>query len=209
MKIAIDIDDCISNTTEVDFATCWEYNKKLNPNDNKKYVNDYHNAPTIFGFTKQQNTDFYMYQREMCVSQDLIKPKVFSDKIINKLYKNGHDIIILSKREDKHWGDALVEAKKWLKKYGINYTQCVVNCGNKGVFCKKNDIDLLIDDNLKWIKQCNDKGIKTITFNNNYNLKYYPKNLRNYKNNLNQYASCWIEVLEIIKTLSKDKLEGK
>ena len=33
MKVAIYVDDCISNTCEIDFATCWEYNQKLNSND--------------------------------------------------------------------------------------------------------------------------------------------------------------------------------
>ena len=209
MKIAIDVDDCISNTAEVDFATCWKYNKIINPNDNKEYVNDYHNAPTIFGFTKQQDDDFYIFQRKLCVEQDLIKPKIFSDKIINKLLNNGHDITILTSRGDKYWGNALQETKKWLNKYGIKYTRCVANSGNKGDYCLENNIDLMIDDNLKYIKQCNDKGIKTITFNNNYNQKYYPEELRNYQSTLNQYASCWIEVCEIVNKLSKEKLEDK
>lgn len=206
MRIAIDVDDCISNTAEVDFVTCWEYNKRINPNDKKKYVSGYHNAPTIFGFTKQQDDEFYIYQRKLCIEQDLIKPKIFADKIIGKLLSDGNEIIILTSRGDKYWGDALSETKKWLDRYGIKYTQCVANSGNKGEFCKKNKIDLMIDDNLKYIKQCNDMGIMTITFDNNYDQSYYPEELKNFESPLNQFASCWSEAYEIINDLSKQSI---
>ena len=83
--------------------------------------------------------------------------------------------------------------------------KCITNCENKGLHCLQNHIDVLIDDNLKNIKQCNDLGVKTITFNNNYNEKYYPNELKNYKNNLNIYASCWTEVYEKIGEIIKEK----
>ena len=35
MKIAIDMDDCITNTQELDFACAWNYNKLHHPNDEK------------------------------------------------------------------------------------------------------------------------------------------------------------------------------
>lgn len=207
MKIAIDVDDCISNTAEVDFATCYEYSKKLTPNGKlyKHYVNDFHNAPTIFGLTKEQDDDFYIKQRKQCVEQDLIKPKVFAVKYINQLLQDGHEVIILTSRGDMYWGDALTETKKWFAKYGINYTQLIANISNKGEFCKKNKIDLMIDDNLKYIKQCNDVGIRSITFDNNYNPKYYTEELRNYSSPLNCYASCWNEVYDKIKVLDLTK----
>ncbi len=205
MNIAIDVDDCLSNTAEVDFETCWEYYKKLNKDTSKNFVNDYHNAPTIFGLTQEQGDTFYKEQRKLCIKDDLIKPKVFANKIIDKLITNGHNIIIISHRGDEFWGDAMKETKKWLTKYDIHYMKCITNCENKGLHCLQNHIDVLIDDNLKNIKQCNDLGVKTITFNNNYNEKYYPNELKNYKNNLNIYASCWTEVYEKIGEIIKEK----
>ncbi len=207
MKIAIDVDDCISNTAEVDFVTCYEYNKALHPDDNKNYVNEYHNAPTIFGLTKEQDDDFYIHQRKLCIEEDLIKPKVFADKIIAKLIRDGHDVTILTSRGDLYWGNALEETKKWLNKYNIPYTRCVANSGDKGKYCAENNIDIMIDDNLKYIKQCNMVGIRTITFNNNYNPKYYPEELRHYQNDLNTYASSWSEVSDKVDLISKIKEE--
>ncbi len=201
MKIAIDVDDCISNTSEVDFATCYEYYKKLHPENRTNFINSYHNAPTIFGLTKEQDDDFYIHQRKQCVEEDLIQPKVFAQKIINTLLEDGHEIIILTSRGDLYWGDALKETKNWLDRHGIHYTECIANSGNKGEFCSLNNIDLMIDDNLKYIKQCNDFGVRTITFNNNYDLKYYPAELRSYDSDLNGMASCWPEVYEVIKNI--------
>ena len=36
-RIAIDLDNTISNTIEVDYAMCWEYNQMINPSDNEFY----------------------------------------------------------------------------------------------------------------------------------------------------------------------------
>ena len=199
MRIAIDIDDCITNTSEVDFELCYEYNKKLHPKDNKNYINNYHNAPTIFGFTKQQDDEFYILERKLCVEQDLIKPKVFAGKIIDKLLSDGHEIILVTGRSDFYWGTATLYTKQWLEKYNIHYTKLVTNMTNKGGFCKNNNVDVLIDDSLKYIKQCNDLNVNTITFNNNYSKKYDSPELQNYSHPLNIYSSCWFEVYDRVQ----------
>lgn len=193
MRIAIDVDDCISNTVEVDFATCWEYNQKLHPEDDKLYYNNYHNAPTIFGFTKQEDDEFYIQQRQQVVVEGLITPKVFAAKVIDKLLKDGHEITILTGRSDMYWGNALEETKNWLDKYQIRYTRVVANNVNKGEYCLGNDIDVMLEDNPKYAKQVNDVGINTILLLANYN--------KDYKNDLNYFACCWPEVYKIINKL--------
>lgn len=193
MKIAIDVDDCISNTIEVDFAFSYRENKKMNPDDNKLYVNNYHNAPTIFGFTPKQDDDFFAMERKICIDEDLIKPKVYSQNIINKLFDEGNEIVILTSRSDKCWGDAQKQTIAWLTKYGFKFSKCLSNVSSKGIWCKENGVDLLIDDNPKYLKQANDEKIKTITFYACYNADY--------KNELNVFANCWFEVYDKIKEI--------
>ena len=196
MRIAIDIDDCITNTSEVEFELCYKYNKQLYPEDTKNYINNHYNKTTIFGFTKQQEDEFYVQAMELFIEQDLIKPKVFSKKIIDQLLSDGHEIILLTGRSDFYWGTATLYTKQWLEKYNIHYTKLVTAMTNKGEFCKNNNVDVLIDDSLKYIKQCNDLNVNTITFNNNYSKKYDSPELQNYSHPLNIYSSCWFEVYD-------------
>lgn len=193
MKIAIDVDDCISNTVEVDFAFCYLENKKINPNDEKLYINNYHNAPTIFGFTPEQDDAFFEKERKICIEEDLIKPKVYASNVINRLYDDGNEIIILTSRSDKCWGNAEKETMNWLNKYKIKFSKCLANVSNKGKWCKDNNVDIMIDDNQKYLKQANDQNIKTITLYAVYNADY--------DNKLNQFASCWFEVYDKINEL--------
>lgn len=194
MKIAIDVDDCISNTVEVDFATCWEYNQMLHPDDNNLYESNYHNAPTIFGFDKATDDAFYIQQRKLVVKENLIQPKVFAARVINQFIEDGHDVTILTSRGDLYWGNALLETEKWLKKHGIHYTRCVANSGSKGEYCKANKIDVMLEDNPKYAKQVNDEGIRTILLLANYN--------KDYKHPLNKFASCWPEVYKKVKEIA-------
>lgn len=48
------------------------------------------------------------------------------------------------------------------KKYSFKFDKLVVNCLNKGIFCKENNISLLIEDNFNHAQSVNDLGIKTI-----------------------------------------------
>ena len=199
MRIAIDVDDCISNTMEVDFACAWEYNKKLNPNDDKLYFANHNNPPTIFGFSKEVDDEFYIEERKRTVDENLIHPKVFAAKAINKLLSEGHEVFIVTARSDFSWGDALALTEKWLKKADIKYTKCVANVENKGVYCKENNIDIMIEDNTKFAKQINDLSIKTILLLAEYNKKY--------EHELNVFASCWPEIYDKIQCMKKNKIK--
>lgn len=186
MRIAIDFDDCISNTIEVDFATCFMYNKKLNPKDNKIYRANWHNAPTIFGFTKEQDDEFYKWQRKEVVKNGWITPKFYVKEVIDFLLSQGHEIIILTSRGDQYWGDAEKETRNWLDKYEIGYVSIVANCQDKGKFCKINNIDVLIEDNQIQASRANDVEVYTIMMLQEFN--------KDYSNKLNKFASCWPEV---------------
>lgn len=194
MKIAIDVDDCICNSLEWDFACAWYYNKKNHPDDKNFYYTIFHSAPEIFKFSSFETEKFYTQQRKFLIEKKLLYPKPFVKEVLDNLLKNGDEIYILTSREDKYWNnDAKRETQKWLKKYKINYTSLIANCLEKGLKCAELKVDLLIDDNPKYIQQVNAQGIRTIILSAPYNLKY--------KNILNTHASCWPEVYQIIQDL--------
>lgn len=194
MRIALDVDDCITNTLEWDFACAWEFNRSHHPEDNNFYYTIHHTAPEIFKFTPDESREFYIKQRKFLIDKRLLFPKPFVKEVIDKLLQEGHEIFILTSREDTYWnGDAQGETKKWLKKYKIGYTDLFANCVEKGLKCAELKVDLLIDDNQKFAQQVNAQGIRSIILSAPYNLKY--------KNVLSTHASCWPEVYYIIQDL--------
>ncbi len=202
MRIALDVDDCITNTLEWDFACAWEYNRLHHPEDKKFYYAIHHSAPEIFNFSEQEYKDFYVNQRKQLIEKRWLYPKPFVKEVVDKLLKEGHEIFILTSREDYYWkGNALNETRKWLKKYKIGYTDLFANCTDKGLKCAELKVDLLIDDNPKYARQVNSQGIRTIILSAPYNLKY--------QNVLSTHASCWPEVYYIVKDLSQVLQEYK
>lgn len=194
MKIAIDMDDCITNTQELDFACAWNYNKQNHPNDEKFHYGINHDATKIFKFTNEEKYSFYIKQRKYIIKNKLIDPKPFVKEVINQLLHDGHEIYIVTSREDEYWnGNAKRETEKWLKKHGIKFTKLFVNCLDKGAKCAELGVHILVDDNQKYARQVNSQGIRTIVFTAPYN--------KNYKNILSTHASCWPEVYYIIKGL--------
>lgn len=114
MRIAIDIDDCLTNTCEVDFATCYIWNRQHHPEDKKQRLPINHNAPTIFEYSKEEDDAFYIYQRKLVIEQDLIKPKIYAREILQKLLDEGHEIYIVTGRGDLYWEILIMKAKSGL-----------------------------------------------------------------------------------------------
>lgn len=191
IKIAIDIDDCICNTLDTDFTYGYYYAKRNNLfNEEIDYDNQYFFVPKTFNMDKNQELDFFQTEKQIIMDNMLMFPFAFAKDVINTLYTQC-EITILSSREDIYWNNKTYQyAKKWLKKYNFKYDKLVVNCLNKGIFCKENNISLLIEDNFNHAQSVNDLGIKTILLKKSYN--------KNYANNLNKFALNWLHVFDII-----------
>lgn len=191
IKIAIDIDDCICNTLDTDFTYGYYYAKRNNLfNEEIDYDNQYFFVPKTFNMDKNQELDFFQTEKQIIMDNMLMFPFAFAKDVINTLYTQC-EITILSSREDIYWNNKTYQyAKKWLKKYNFKYDKLVVNCLNKGIFCKENNISLLIEDNFNHAQSVNDLGIKTILLKKSYN--------KNYANNLNKFAFNWLHVFDII-----------
>lgn len=101
----------------------------------------------------EQTLDFFVNEKKLITKNMLTYPFMFSKEVINTLYKHCQ-IIILSSREDKYWNNkTYIFAKKWLKKYKFKFDMIKVNCIDKAGFCKNNNIDIMIEDNLEYVKK--------------------------------------------------------
>lgn len=191
MKIAIDIDDTICNTMNCDFNFGYLYNKSLKINDNKLYIQNENIVAKTFGFTDEQEHEFFMQQKKYIMRNNSMYPLFFSPEVINRLGSEGYEIVILTARNSIFWnGNAKKWAKKWLRKNGIKYASLVTDINDKSKYCLENDISLLIEDSVEHISKANIDGIKTIMLSQPYNVNYFHK--------LNKTASCWAEIYFLI-----------
>lgn len=82
--------------------------------------------------------------------------------VINKICESGNQVVFLSNRPNIRFLNNVV--MEWLEQNKVQYDFVVVNCGNKAEFCKKHNIELLIDDSVKNCREASKAGIKTILF---------------------------------------------
>ena len=152
MNIGIDIDDTITNSSDVFVKYAQIYNETKNINyEINKYEIDKNKA---FGWSKLNENEFQKKYLEKILTE--AKPLDDSVKIINKLFNIGCNIFFISSRKDSEVNNVYDLTIKWLKKYNIKYTKLIVNSMNKLNDCISNDIDIFIDDNYENCKLIND-----------------------------------------------------
>ena len=165
MRIGIDIDDTIVNTSEM----CINYVKKLD----KKYgenikdiITDNIKNPVVTLFY-----DNYLY--------DVIahaKLKEDAVKVINELYRD-NEIYFITARSERFIKDVDNMTKNLLDSYNIKYNKIITGAGKKAELCVENNIDLLIDDSIKHCTNLSNIGIDTLLFNS-INNKDIETNLK-------------------------------
>ncbi len=186
IKIGIDIDDCVCNTLEMDYACAYYIMKNNLPKEIDKF---YYDVAKSF---KMENGDFfYIKEKEYIMKHNSMYPKVFVKEVIRNLRRKGFKIVIITARLDKYWkGNAKLYLKRWLNKFNIQYDDIYTNISNKGEFCKNNKIDCLIEDSCENVKLANKNGIRSILIKTSYNEHYGHK--------LNEFAESWIEVYSLL-----------
>ena len=187
MKIGLDIDDTLTNTKEQQIIYWQEY---VTNHPKKGY--DTNLPTTINDFGDEYVQTFWdTYREELSFNPSF---KVNAAKIITKLRKEGHIICIVTSRPDEKYQNLHQRLKEWFAENNIPIDIIYTNIRDKGSFCKDNNIDLFIDDDLKHIIKANSYNIKTILFNQN-----------------NKYdglqSTNWLELYKIIKKIEKEELD--
>ena len=180
MRIGIDIDDTIVNTSEM----CINYVKKLD----KKYgenikdiITDNIKNPVVTLFY-----DNYLY--------DVIahaKLKEDAVKVINELYRD-NEIYFITARSERFIKDVDNMTKNLLDSYNIKYNKIITGAGKKAELCVENNIDLLIDDSIKHCTNLSNIGIDTLLFNsiNNKDIETNLKRVYNW-NEVYDYVNLY------------------
>ena len=170
MNIGIDIDNTITEVQEKLNNAAYEYAIKLGKNikNSKNPFEDIKNNGDTYKKKFQFSYDELKYFLKN-IQEEIInkaKPRDNAVEIINRLRKEGHKIIIITARDSEFHDDPYKLSKSWLDKNNIEYDELVVNAREKASICKKEEIDLFIDDQLNNCIDIEKEGIQTIRISN-------------------------------------------
>ena len=155
MRIGIDIDDTICNTSELVHKKIEEYAKKLKINP-LEIMND--------EYLKQ---DFFnKYLDDIYTRVEVKKGAV---EVLKSLKSKGHKIYIITARNNntsKKVKDVETITREWFDRNGIVIDEMIIDAygDGKASACKKHLIDIMIEDNPYNYKKIISTGTKCLLF---------------------------------------------
>ena len=172
MKIGIDIDNCISNFNDTLLEEYLKHDKELRNtgiiNEKSEYL-----RKGMFDWTEEEEKSFYNKNIESFAKK--LKPIKDSVYYIKKLKEDGHQIYIITGRNNGEYTDPYQLTEEWLNKYDIIYDKLIFtdayNKHEKTEICLENNIDLMIEDSTSISLDLIKHGIKVFTMNTIYNQK--------------------------------------
>ncbi len=177
MRIGVDIDGVLNDIGQWHYSCghkfCIENNidRGFNP---YKYLME-----EQFMITEEENYKFWReYIFDLMVS---IPPRPYAAKVLHLLKEMGHEIIILSARDNKYLTNQYENTmnfyvEEWLNKNNIPYDEIIAGPGDKKEKCIKNKIDIMIEDKENNVLKISDI-IPVLCFDAPYNLKVNKKNV--------------------------------
>lgn len=160
MRIAIDIDDTITQTKELQ-RTFWKEYVRLNPNPN--YTSRIPENINRFG-DPYIDTFWDTYRNKMFFPK--VKKNV--DHVLNVLTNLGDTIYIVTSRPEEKYEDLVKRLAHSFEINNINYNYICPGVKNKGLYMYEHNIDLLIDDDIINVESAREYGRDAILFNDSY-----------------------------------------
>lgn len=196
MNIGIDIDDTITNSSDVFIKYARMYNKIHNISYKiNAFELDQNKA---FGWSSENQKEFVSLYLKQILKEASPKQNVI--ETLRTIKKLGCNIILITARKDSEVSGMYDFTKKWLIDHNIIFDKLIVNCDDKLEKCIDNNIKLFIDDNYFTCKKiCDCTKIKVLMYETNYNKEYSNLDLKKVQN--------WKEILNIIiDYLNKEKI---
>lgn len=166
MKIGIDIDDVITNTSE----KIEEYVLK----DSNKQKLQEHMKEIMKGNPSDPEVKEFGMKNYVRVFQE-VKAKENASRVIRNLLDKGNEIYLITARGEnfEFFKGSEEITKKFLEDNNIKYTKIIFNAINKAKMCVENQIDIMIDDSIEHCEDVKNVGIKSILFTSNVNKRTY------------------------------------
>lgn len=193
MRIGIDIDNTITDIENQLNEAAYNYAKQLGKEIDKNIKvedskNDGNVYQKIYKFTYEELKHFLGDIQEEITNNAIPRPGAV--EAIKKLREEGHEIYIITARDNEFHEDPYMLSKNWLDNNSIEYDKLIVNVREKAPLCKNEKIDIFIDDQLNNCLEVSKEGIKTIRF---------TTDTTGYENMVN--INSWDRVYQYIKKM--------
>lgn len=202
MVIGIDIDDTLTNTSELLLAYAQKYDyeilKRKEFLDKSKVYSIINGGSLEYGmsWTTKQADDFKKMYHSFVLENAPIKP--FAKEVIDRLIEEGNQIIFVTARNKA--GDRISDSykisKNLLDKNNIKYHKIITECSDKLSVCRENHIDLFIDDKIETCVELKEGKIHSLLMNTPFN------NQKDEKNIVRVYS--WIDLYYKVQELSNE-----
>lgn len=184
MTIGIDIDDTLTNTRDNQEKYWQEYIIKYPKDGYTKELPE-----TINDFGDEYVQLFWDEYREELAFNSSYKEN--ASTILKKLKDEGHNLCIVTARRVSKCPELHDRIKKAFQENNIPIDTIYTDMTDKGLFCKENNIDVLIDDSLIHIKSALNNNVKGILFNKNDSYTGYK-------------TTNWLEIYDIITKIKEE-----
>ena len=173
MRIAIDFDDTIVNTSKTvkDFLVKYDFEIKSSDDKIKFYKKHVDDITKCLGFIDEAKETI-------------------------KLLNHKHEIYLITARNDYDYSNNLLKlTDEFIAKNNLNFTKVIYDCFgvNKAKECKNNNIDLFIDNDVRNCLEVSKLGINTILFGDLVDEKKYKEEIKNLNN-----VKTWKEILNYL-----------
>ena len=179
IKIAIDIDDTLLSTKELEeyyWSIFLKDNPNINPNIEYKWGD-----PILSEFWSK-------YREKMAFG----KVKKGASDALNKLLSTGYRVDLLSARPLEKYASLKKKLVEYFESININYNYINLGFYSKKEFLKEHNYNILIDNDMKYIEEAESVGVTPILYGNNSNYKGYQ-------------TENWEDIPAIIQEINKNK----
>lgn len=189
MRIGIDIDDVITNTSEtIEEYVMQHKNSNKIQEHMKEIMKGNPSNPEVIEFCIE--TYIEVFQR--------VKLKDNAKEVIQKLLDEGNEIYLITARGEnlEFLKGSEKITKEFLEDNNIKYNKIIFNAINKAQLCVDNQIDLMIDDSVEHCEDVKDIGIESIVFTSEVN-----KNISTTVERVNNWLELESKLHEILNKI--------
>ena len=155
MKIGIDIDDVIINTS----LAMKKYIDKYDDNGDIRN----HMEEVMRGEMPTEQIKKFFKNNIINIMKEA-KIKEGASEVIQQLLNEGNEVFIITTRGEIKFKGSEQVTLQYFTTNNINYTKILFNSFEKAKACKDNNIDVMIDDSIKYCIEIEKEHIQSILF---------------------------------------------